>query len=83
MLHYTNYTLYNIINIGKIAFTIAIVEYFNSLALHKFISKTKVSHVGATCWTIYCKETQSCTRNVVEFAIGMSHQLITLLGGSI
>ena len=83
VLHNTNYTFYNVVNKSKVALTVAIVEDLDSLAFNKLVGETEVCHIGTTSWTINCKETQASRWDVIEFAICMSHQLVTLLGGCI
>lgn len=53
------YTLDDIVDIGKIAFTIAIVENLNRLASQQLVRKAKVGHVRAARRTIYGEEAQS------------------------
>ena len=83
VLHDTHNTFYDIIYKSEVALAVAIVEYLDGLAFNKFVGETEVSHIWTTSWTIYGKETQASRRNVVEFAIGMSHKLIALLCGCI
>ena len=83
MLHYSNYSLYDVIDESEITLAVAIVEYLDGLALTKLIRKAKVSHIGTAGWTIDRKETKTCRRNVVQFRISMCHQFIGFLCGSI
>ena len=83
VLHNAHNTFYYIVDISEVALAIAVVENLDCLTFNKFVGATEVCHIWTTSWTIHCKETQACRRNVIEFAIGMSHKLIALLGGCI
>ena len=52
-------TFYDIIHIGKVTATVAIVEYLDGLATKQLVRKSKVSHIGTTGRAIYSKEPQS------------------------
>ncbi len=60
MLHNTDDSFHNVIDISKIALAVAVVENLDGLALDQFVGETKVGHVGATCRTIDGKEAKTC-----------------------
>lgn len=83
MSHDTHYTLHDVIDIGKVAFAVAVVEDLNVLAFTEFVGKAEIRHVWAAGWTIDREETQTCGRDIVELRIGMGHELVALLGRGI
>lgn len=83
MLHDADHSLYNVINVGEVTFAVAVVEYPDSFTFHKLVGETEVGHVGAACRPINGKEAEPGRGDVVELAVGMSHQLIAFLGGCI
>ena len=82
-LHHTDNTFHDVIHISKITLAVAIVEDFDSFALHQLVGESEVGHVRATCRTIHGEEAQSSGRNVIELRVGMCHQLIRFLSGCI
>lgn len=66
MSHYTNYTLHDVIDIGKVAFAVAVVEDLDGLAFTEFVGEAEIRHVWAAGWAIDRKETQTCGRDIVE-----------------
>ena len=83
MLHHSDDSFHNIIDVGEVAFAVSIVEYLDDVALHQLVGKAEVCHVGTASRTIDGEEAETCTRNVVELAVGMCHQFVALLGGGI
>ena len=83
MLHHTDDSLDDVIDIGEVALAIAVVEDLDGVALHQLVGEAEVGHVGTTGRTIDGEETQSCGRDVIQLGIGMSHQFVALLGGGI
>lgn len=77
------HTLYNIVDIGKVTLAVAIIEYLNVFSFYQLIGETEVSHIGSAGRSVNGKETKTGTRNVIELAVGMSHQFVALLGGGI
>ena len=59
MLHDTHYPLYNIVNVGKVALAVAVVEDLNRFAFYKFVGKAEVSHIRTTSWAIDGEEAQA------------------------
>ena len=83
VLHDADYAFYDVIHIGEVALTVAVVEDFNGFTLYKFIGEAEVCHVRTTCRAVDGEEAKTCRGYVVEFGVGVSHQLIALLGGCI
>ena len=83
VLHDANNTFYNIVYISEVAFAVSVVEDFDGFAFHQFIGKAEVGHVGATGGTIDGEKAKAGRGDVVEFRVGMGHQLIAFLGSCI
>ena len=83
MLHDTYNPFYYVIDVSEVALAVAIVEYLDGLAFNKFVGKAEVCHIGTTCGAIDGEEAEAGRGDVVEFAIGMSHKLVALLGGGV
>ena len=56
-LHDAHHTLDNVIDVGKIAFAVAVVEDLDGLALHQLVGKAEISHIGTTGGTVDSEET--------------------------
>lgn len=83
MLHDTHYTLHDVIDIGKVAFAVSVVEDLDGFAFTEFVGEAEICHVGTAGRTIDRKETETCGRDIVELRISMSHEFVALLGRSI
>ena len=83
VLHHTHHTLHNIVYISEVALAVTVVEYLDGLAIHQFISESEVSHVRTSGRAIDRKEAESGTGNVIEFTVGMRHELVAFLRGGI
>ena len=83
VLHHSNYPFHDIINESKIALAVAVIENLYGIALYEFIGKAEICHIGTSRRTIYGKKAEACRWNIIQFAVGMCHQLVALLGGSI
>lgn len=83
MLHDTHNSLHDVIDIGEVAFAVAVVEDLDSLAFTKFVGEAEIRHVWTAGRTIDRKETETCGRDIVELRIGMGHELVALLGRGI
>lgn len=83
MLHHAHHSLNNVVDIGEVPLTVAVVEDLDLLSLNKLVGESEISHVGTSAWTVDCEEPQSCGRNVVELGVGVGHQLVALLGGGV
>lgn len=83
VLHDANHSFHDVIDIGEVALAVAIIEDLDGLAFHQFVGEAKVCHIGATGGAIDGKEAQAGRGNVVEFRVGMGHQLVALLRGGV
>ena len=83
VLHDAHHSLHDVVDIGEVALAVAIIENLDGLAFHQLIGETEVCHIGTTCRAINCKEAEACRRNIIEFTIGMGHQLVALLRGGV
>lgn len=79
MLHDTDYAFNYVVDVGEIPLAVAVVEYFYRLALTELVCEAEVGHVRTACRAIHREEPQSCRRDIVQFAVGMGHQLVALL----
>ena len=78
-LHDTDNTLDDVIHISEVTLAVSVIEYLDGLSLHQFVGETKIRHIRAAGRTIDGKEAKSCRGDIIEFGIGMCHQLITFL----
>lgn len=83
VLHDAHHSFHNIVDIGEVALAVTVVENLDGLTFHQFVGEAEIRHIGTTCRTVYCKETQAGRGDVVEFAISMGHQLVALLRGGV
>ena len=83
VLHDAHHSLHDVVDIGEVALAVAIVEYLDGVAFYQLVGEAEVSHVGTTGGAIDSKEAQAGRGDVVEFRVGMGHQLVTLLGSCI
>ena len=83
MLHHPYDSLHNVIHVGKVPLAVAVVEDLNLFAFQQLIGETKVGHVGTTGGAIDSEEAEAGAGDIVQFRVGMSHQLIALLGSGI
>ena len=83
MLHDALDAFHDIIDIGEVALTVAVVENLDGLSLTEFVGETKVGHVGTSGRSIDGEEAKSCGGDVVEFGIGMRQQFVAFLCGGI
>lgn len=83
VLHDAHHSLHNVIDIGEVAFAVAIVENLDCLAFHQLVGEAKVSHVGTAGGAIDSKEAEAGRGDVVELRVGMGHQLVALLRGGV
>ena len=83
VLHHTDDSFDDVINVGEVALAVAVVEDLDGVALHQLVGKAKVGHVGTTGRTIDGEETETCGRYVVELAVGVCHQFVALFGSGI
>ena len=83
VLHDADDAFDDVIDVGKVAFAFAVVEYLNGLAGFKLVGEAEVGHVGATGGAVDGKEAQPCAGDVVELAVGVGHELVALFGGGV
>lgn len=83
MSHDTHYTFHDVVNIGKVAFAVAVVEDLDGLAFTEFVGESEICHVRTSCGAIDRKETETCGRDIVELRVSMGHELVALLGRSV
>ena len=81
--HDSHNSLYNVIHVGEVAVTVAVVVYLYGLTFQEFVGESKVCHIGPTGGAIDGEETQAGAGDVVELAVAVRHQLITFLGSCI
>ena len=82
-LHHTDNALHNVVHIGEVAATVAVVKDLDSLALQELVGEAEVRHVGAPSGAVYGEETQTGRRNVVELGVAMRKEFVALLRGRI
>ena len=83
VLHHSYYAFHDVIDIGEVAFAVAVIENLDGFAFHQFVGEAEVSHVWATGWSINGEETETGGWDVIELAVGMSHKLVALLCSSV
>src|SRR5690554_8059225 len=79
----TDDTLYNIVDVGEITLVMAVVEHINRFARQDLLGEDKQRHIRPAPGTVHGKEPQAGGGQVVQLAVGVSHQLIGLLGGRV
>lgn len=57
MLHDSNNSFNDVINVGEVSLTVAVVEDLDGFAFDQLVGKAKVCHVGTTCGAINGEET--------------------------
>lgn len=83
MPHDTDHTLHDVIDVGKVAFAVSVVEDLDGLAFSEFVGEAEIRHVRTAGRTIDREESQTCGRYIVELRIGMGHEFVALLGRGI
>ena len=83
VLHHADNAFDDVVDVGEVALTLAVIEYLDSLAGFKLVGEAEVGHVGATGGAVDGKETEPCAGDVVEFAVGVGHELVALFGGGV
>ena len=73
----------DVIDVGEIPLHVALVEHLDRLAGQDRASEQHRRHVRPTPGAIHGEEAQARGRQAVEMAVGVSHQLVGLLGGRI
>lgn len=80
MSHDTHYSLHDVIDIGKVAFAVAVVEDLDGLAFTEFVGEAEIRHVWTAGRTIDREETETCGRDIVKLRVSMGHELVALFG---
>lgn len=83
VLHDTNHSFHDVVDIGEVALAVAIIEYLDGIAFHQLVGEAEVSHVGTTGGAIDGEEAEAGRGDVVELRVGMGHQLVALLRGGV
>ena len=73
----------DVIDVGKVAAAVAVVENLDGLAAQQFVGEAEVRHVGAAGWAIDREEAQARGRDVVEFRVAVREKLVALLRGRV
>ena len=71
---------HDVIHICKVPLAVPVVENLDGFAVHQFVGETEICHVRTTSRAINREEPQACRGDIVEFGVGVCHQLIRLLG---
>ncbi len=79
----TGHTLYDIVDIRKIALHLAMVKNRDRFPFQYGFGEKKQSHVWTTPRSVYSKKTKPGAGKSVQIAIRMGHQFIRLFCGSI
>ena len=83
MLHDTDYSLHDVIDIGKVTFAVAVVEDLDGLAFTELVGEAEICHIGTAGGAIDREETETRGRDIVELRVSMGHELVALLGRGI
>ena len=83
MAHHAHHALYNIINVGEVALTVAVIEDFYRIPLYQFVCKAEIGHVRTAGRAVDGEEAKPRAGYVVQFGVGMRHQFVALLGGGV
>lgn len=79
-LHDAVNAFHDIIDKGEVTAHVSIIEDLDRLSGHEFLCGAEIKHIRSAGRAVDCEEAKACRRDVVEFAVGMSQQLIALLG---
>src|SRR5680860_486972 len=79
----TGDALDDVVNVSEVPFHFAVVEYLNRTVVYNRVSKKENGHIGATPRAIDGKKPKPRCGNIKEMTIGVRHQFVTLLAGSI
>ena len=76
-------TFYDIVYVGEVPAHVAVVEDLDFLSCCQLVGGGEVEHIWAACGAVDREEAQACSGDVVELAVGVSQELIALLGGGV
>lgn len=80
MAHDPHNALHDVVYVGEVPQTVAVVEYPYFLSSDKPVSEAEVGHVRPAAGAVDGEEPQACGRYVVELTVGVGQQLVALLG---
>ena len=78
--HHAHNALDDVVDVGKVAFAVAVVENPDGLSRAQFVGEAEVGHIRAAGGAVNGKEAQAGRRDVVELRVGVGHQLVALFG---
>ncbi len=82
-LHDADYAFDDVVDVGEVAFAVAVVEDLDGLACAEFVGEAEVGHVRTAGGAVDGEKSQSGRRDIVEFAVGVGHELVAFLGGGV
>ena len=82
-MHDTDDAFHDVVDVGEVAFAVAVVEDLNGLACLQFLRCGEVEHVRAACRTVNGKEAETGGRNIVELAVAVRQKLVGLFSGRV
>lgn len=83
VLYHADYALDDVVDVGKVALAVAVVEYLNCFTAYELVGEAEVGHVGAPAGSVDGEEAQAGGGDVVELGVGVGHELVAFLGGGI
>lgn len=78
--HHARHALHDVVHVGEVALAVAHVEDLDGLAAQQLVGKAEVRHVRAAHRAVDREEAQAGRGDGVELAVGVSHELVALLG---
>ena len=81
--HDTDDALDDVVDVGEVAFTVAIVEDFDGFAFDELVGEAEVSHVGTTGGTVDGEEAETGGGDVVEFGVGVGEEFVGFFGSGV
>ena len=78
--HHADYSLYDIINVGKVPAAVAIVVNLYCLPGQQFVGEAEVCHVRTSGRAVNGEEPQTCGRDIVQLGVAMCEEFVALLG---
>lgn len=83
VLHHAHDAFDNVIDECEVALALAVVENLDGLAGFELVGEAEVGHVRAACGAVDGEEAEPRAWDVVEFAVGVRHELVALFGGGV
>ncbi len=81
--HHSCYSLNNVVHVREIPAAVAVVVDLDDLALQQLVGEAKIRHIRPAGRTVHGEEAQAGAGDIVQLAVAMRHELVTLLGGGI